>query len=101
MERTAPQGLVRQFPEPPLHQVQPGRGRGCEMQVEPRMFLQPGPDVGMFMCRVIVEDKMHGQPVRDFLLECFQERHELLSLIHISEPTRRTPISYAVFCLKK
>ena len=26
---------------------------------------------------------------------------ELLSLIHISEPTRRTPISYAVFCLKK
>src|SRR5680860_486200 len=26
---------------------------------------------------------------------------ERLSLIHISEPTRRTPISYAVFCLKK
>ena len=24
-----------------------------------------------------------------------------LSLIHLSEPTRRTPISYAVFCLKK
>src|SRR5665647_3747003 len=24
-----------------------------------------------------------------------------LSLIHISEPTRRTPTSYAVFCLKK
>src|SRR5664279_2070181 len=27
--------------------------------------------------------------------------HWKLSLIHISEPTRRTPISYAVFCLKK
>ena len=27
--------------------------------------------------------------------------HMYLSLIHISEPTRRTPISYAVFCLKK
>ena len=27
--------------------------------------------------------------------------HCTLSLIHISEPTRRTPISYAVFCLKK
>src|SRR5665647_3741774 len=25
--------------------------------------------------------------------------HDILSLIHISEPTRRTPISYAVFCL--
>ena len=30
----------------------------------------------------------------------FARRHPL-SLIHISEPTRRTPISYAVFCLKK
>ena len=27
--------------------------------------------------------------------------YQSLSLIHISEPTRRTPISYAVFCLKK
>ncbi|GLP15711.1 hypothetical protein HpBGD68_15060 [Helicobacter pylori] len=26
---------------------------------------------------------------------------KVLSLIHIPEPTRRTPISYAVFCLKK
>ena len=29
------------------------------------------------------------------------ETDDDLSLIHISEPTRRTPISYAVFCLKK
>src|SRR5680860_1714410 len=29
------------------------------------------------------------------------EETQGLSLIHISEPTRRTPISYAVFCLKK
>ena len=27
--------------------------------------------------------------------------HLVLTLIHISEPMRRTPISYAVFCLKK
>src|SRR5665647_2670087 len=42
--------------------------------------------------------------------EIFCDRHHcyvfdcsalFLSLIHISEPTRRTPISYAVFCLKK
>ena len=26
---------------------------------------------------------------------------QLLSLIHISEPTRQAEISYAVFCLKK
>src|SRR5665647_2693180 len=29
-----------------------------------------------------------------------QPPNPLLSLIHISEPTRRTPTSYAVFCLK-
>src|SRR5665647_107000 len=29
------------------------------------------------------------------------DQEQFLSLIHISEPTRRTPISYAVFCLKK
>ena len=29
----------------------------------------------------------------------FLETLKYLSLIHISEPTRRTPISYAVFCL--
>src|SRR5665647_603840 len=29
-----------------------------------------------------------------------ETRIDALSLIHISEPTRRTPISYAVFCLK-
>src|SRR5680860_464561 len=32
---------------------------------------------------------------------CTGSDEEWLSLIHISEPTRRTPISYAVFCLKK
>ena len=41
-------------------------------------------------------------PVRlrqDYVLS--PDRGMSLSLIHISEPTRRTPISYAVFCLKK
>ena len=33
--------------------------------------------------------------------ELLRELRKDLSLIHISEPTRRTPISYAVFCLKK
>ena len=36
-------------------------------------------------------------PLSDTLVICDMD----LSLIHISEPTRRTPISYAVFCLKK
>src|SRR5665647_1202615 len=42
-----------------------------------------------------------GTLIRDFhLIEDPQGNATLrvLSLIHISEPTRRTPISYAVFC---
>ena len=45
-----------------------------------------------------------GKSARVELLEHWEipEQPEVwLSLIHISEPTRRTPISYAVFCLKK
>src|SRR5680860_1170500 len=41
---------------------------------------------------VIMEAYLHGVSTR---------KVDDLSLIHISEPTRRTPISYAVFCLKK
>ena len=38
---------------------------------------------------------------RSILMSALQDPELKLSLIHISEPTRRTPISYAVFCLKK
>src|SRR5678816_3236369 len=34
-------------------------------------------------------------------LQRFEQRPDILSLIHISEPTRLLSISYAVFCLKK
>src|SRR5680860_1717188 len=45
----------------------------------------------------------HGDHNGAYLHGRVEHCHQLrdLSLIHISEPTRRTPISYAVFCLKK
>ena len=44
-----------------------------------------------------------SDPVAGELVQSVQQGRTVtgLSLIHISEPTRRTPISYAVFCLKK
>src|SRR5665647_689612 len=51
----------------------------------------PAPRAGTVI-QILFED---GQPVE------FGEPLVIISLIHISEPTRRTPISYAVFCLKK
>src|SRR5665647_3360296 len=49
---------------------------------------------------IFLDSKIIDGPAREasLMARC---RPEYLSLIHISEPTRRTPISYAVFCLKK
>src|SRR5664279_1144303 len=76
---------------------------------------QPGQRVGMLGAKpidrhVIGREVRRDDPVGDILdaLALDAPRVALalrigveLSLIHISEPTRRTPISYAVFCLKK
>src|SRR5664279_5424731 len=55
---------------------------------------QPGNDIDVYL-RTLVEELLQlwreeGVPMWDE-----HEQKELLSLIHISEPTRRTPISYA------
>src|SRR5665647_5682 len=41
----------------------------------------------------------HEQEDIEVLEMKLDQAMQMLSLIHISEPTRRTPISYAVFCL--
>src|SRR5664279_1405745 len=53
---------------------------------------------------IIKRDELHTfkiLPKRWIVERTFAWIDTNLSLIHISEPTRRTPISYAVFCLKK
>src|SRR5665647_1883341 len=49
---------------------------------------------------ILLEPTLQAVADRGLLLD-IETLHLDLSLIHISEPTRRTPISYAVFCLKK
>src|SRR5665647_1088553 len=49
--------------------------------------------------RPIMVNYIFGLGGRDYSPKDLRRVFEL-SLIHISEPTRRTPISYAVFCLK-
>ena len=49
-----------------------------------------------------IDVRVVSMPSMDVFEQQSDEYKEyVLSLIHISEPTRRTPISYAVFCLKK
>src|SRR5665647_2359750 len=64
---------------------------------------------GYFVTHINQEYEVPDQDLVDRFLPPFKPKFRLdvnnqvimLSLIHISEPTRRTPISYAVFCLKK
>ena len=61
----------------------------------------------LIACLVAFQSNATGQEVTPFVEADPQitQLNELagrgLSLIHISEPTRRYAISYAVFCLKK
>src|SRR5450756_2930102 len=70
-------------------------GLGLRQRVAPRKALpaQPAP-------RRLLPLRLRGQPVavgRPVHIRA----GKILSLIHISEPTRLGMISYAVFCLKK
>src|SRR5680860_479224 len=60
-------------------------------------FLRSKFTMSINVCRIIKLQRNPG--IRYFGRKFFGLCN--LSLIHISEPTRRTPISYAVFCLKK
>src|SRR5665647_1171753 len=45
-----------------------------------------------------LSDDVVRHPLVQKIVNAYEQYDESLSLIHISEPTRRTPISYAVFC---
>ena len=60
--------------------------------------------IDMILCDLpygVTHNKWDSVIPFDKLWEQYNRIIKDLSLIHISEPTRRTPISYAVFCLKK
>src|ERR1700693_1517578 len=64
--------LPGQFGEEALDRIEPGRrGRG-EVEMEPRMSLEPGADPGMLVRRVVVDDQMelpHGRGLPVNLVE--------------------------------
>ena len=53
--------FLRQFPEPPFHQIQPRRTRGGEVQLEPGMPRQPLSDLGLRVGPIVVDNQMEVQ----------------------------------------
>ena len=55
------------------------------------------------MDEIIEYDRIKEVNIEEEMKSCYVDyaMSVILSLIHISEPTRQEAISYAVFCLKK
>ena len=60
LEYPPSESLARQFPKETFHQIQPRTARGREMHVKAGMAFQPLLHLEMFVCRIIVHDKMEG-----------------------------------------
>jgi len=69
--------FVGQFSKPAFDQVQPGGGRGGEVQVEPGMFVQPVPHGGMLVGGVVVADQVHVKPFGHLTVDGVEEAEEL------------------------
>ena len=80
-ERAPTDGLLRDQPEPALDLVQPrGVGRRV-MHVVARPPGQPGPDLGMLVRAVVVDDEMDVERVGHAGLDVAQEGEELLMTV--------------------
>src|SRR5680860_1752114 len=90
---TVPGHASSHFPQPVHDSSSTYLARGISLILKPS-------SLGLtFRTSVLVRISMLGWVFTSYILGA--SMHMELSLIHISEPTRRTPISYAVFCLKK
>lgn len=70
---TALELLLREFGELRLPQVQPGRTRRCEVQVEAGMCQQPLLDGGCLVGDVVVENQVYLEVGGHFLVQLGQE----------------------------
>ena len=76
--------------DPVLHSITDAILGGCKMGDIGQMFSDKSKKFKNIRSTILLTKVMELIKLQGYL-----------SLIHISEPTRRTPISYAVFCLKK
>ena len=91
MEHATAECFVGQFPKPPLDQVQPGRARGGEMQVETRMRVQPDLNILVFVCAVVVQNHVHCKVFRCLPIDLGQEFEEFLMAVPGQAGTDHAP----------
>jgi glucan biosynthesis protein C len=77
-EAPKPHPFFRQFPEPALHQIQPGRARRREVQHEPLVLFQPCFYLGLAVGPIFVHDQMQRHLFGELAVQLPQEALELL-----------------------
>jgi len=77
-ERASPNPLGCQLCEKPFDQVQPGRARRGEVNMEAWVSLEPPPHLKMFVCGVVVDDQMKIEFGRHLLMQQSKKFQPLL-----------------------
>src|SRR5271170_7132824 len=78
MKYAAFEAAAGEFGKEPLNRVKPGRRGRDEVERPPRMARQPGPDFGVLVAAVIVEDHVDQPAGRDVALEAVEKAQKLL-----------------------
>jgi hypothetical protein len=94
IEDTPVEAPFGEFGEEALDGVGPRTRCGCEVESEAAMTIKPGPNLGVLMGGIIVEDDVNITVYRDLGVNRVQEANELLVsvVLHVASDDR--PIEY-------
>ena len=81
LERSAPDGLLRDESAPSFNLVEPGRVSGREVEMEARFGCEPCPHLGVLVCGVVVDDPVHVQFRRDGLVDASEKAQKFLMAV--------------------
>ena len=87
MKDAALQALSGQGGEEGLYRIEPGAGCRREMKGPAGMALEPGHDLWMFVCGVVIEDRMDDFARRHLTFDGIEEADEFLVAVFLHAPT--------------
>ena len=77
-ERSAADAFAGQFPEPSLDEIEPTGTRRDKMRNKARMSCEPGADLGMFVCTVVIQHQVQGHCAGKLVIQLAQKLQEFL-----------------------
>ena len=94
MEDTSVESPFGEFGEEALDSVSPRAGCGREVEGEAAMTIKPGPNLGVLMGGVVVENNVDGPVRRNLGVDRVQEANELLVSVALHITTDDRPIEH-------